>query len=144
MAQRPYGRSARRLRCSDRLKVADHRSRQIQVEFPALHSTDTEAVLHSGWNIDEGPSGAEPLDVVDEDQVLPLQDVEHLRRIVVDMHRLPEAWRLVGLHQRETVRCLTGVRSHTHMERTHVQDAILIRHVNKGLRRHDCFSTGCQ
>lgn len=80
----------RGLRCSDLLEVPDNRRRQVQVELPALHSSDAEAVLDTGWDVDEGPGRTDALDVADEDDVLALQDVERLGRVVMDVQRRPE------------------------------------------------------
>ncbi len=50
----------------------------------------------------------------DEDDVLALQNVEGLGRIVVNVQRRSEPGGPVGLQQREAVRRLSGVRSHAH------------------------------
>ena len=58
------------------VEVADHRGRAVQVELPARDVADAEPVAKAGGDVDERPSRAGELAILEEDDVLAVEDVE--------------------------------------------------------------------
>lgn len=69
---------AARDRCAQLIKVADHRRRGVQVEFPTCRGAYAETVPGACWDEDERTCGTHIREFIDEDVVLALQDVERL------------------------------------------------------------------
>ena len=75
---------------------------------------------------------------VQEDDVLPLQNIERLSGITVDVHRRPEARGLVRLQQRERPARLAVLRLDRHLEPAQVDQPALTRPQHK--RRTHSFT----
>src|SRR5512133_1536728 len=84
------------------VEVPDHRGGKVEVQLAAGNGADPEAVPHSRGNEDERPLRTGDLLIVQEHDVLALEHVERLGRIVVDVQRWAEAGWLLSLEQQNS------------------------------------------
>src|SRR6266852_5953023 len=77
------------------VEVPDHRGGEVQVEFPARDIPDPEPVPNVLWDEDERPGRTPELAVLQVHDVLALEDIERLRRVVMYVHRWSKAGRFL-------------------------------------------------
>src|SRR5437879_856949 len=104
------------------IEISDHRAGEIQVEFPARDIADPESVPDALWDEDERPGRTRELAVLQIHDVLALEDIERLGRVVMYVYRWSKAGRFLRLQHGYGTTCLVSVRLERHTELAQVDE----------------------
>src|SRR5919106_577405 len=104
-------------RVAEIIEVADHGSREVEVQLAARDRAHLEAVAYATWDEDERSSGTRDLAILQEHHVLAVENVERLVGVVVEVHGRSEIGGLLGLENGNNAARLFSRRLHGHGER---------------------------